>query len=176
MLWILTSGIVPWVTLPWMHYSSGPVLPLRVTLTQGKSDPVPALRAPHTARASARFLQWSANEQLRGGIRAEEERRKQGNRLPSLRLRSYCGFLNSALQGFPLVFGSFLQPTILVCLLQHTQSHPWTMILPPGTAAVTPEEFSLWHIIWIKPVSWGCQIKRPLWMPPVDMLTYTSCS
>lgn len=117
MLWILTSAIVPWVTLPWMHYSSGPALPLRVTLTQGKSDPVPAQRASHTAKAPACSLQRSANEQLRGGIRAEEERRRQGNRLPSLRPRSYCGFLDSALQGFQLVLGSFLQPTIRVCLL-----------------------------------------------------------
>lgn len=97
-----------------MHYSFGPVLRLSVTLTQGKRDPLPALRSPHTAEALALSLQWSANEQLRGGITAEEEGRKQGNRLPSLRLRSYCGFLNSALQGFTLVFGSFLLPTLLV--------------------------------------------------------------
>lgn len=99
-----------------MHYSSGPPLPLRVTLTQGKSDPVPALRAPHTAKAPAHSLQWSANEQLRGGIRAEEERRKQGNRLPKPQAEILLWLLEFCTAGLPARVWQ-LSPTYNTCVL-----------------------------------------------------------
>lgn len=83
-------------------------------------------RELHTATASSArgarsgaltpiaFSQWTANEQLRNRIRKEEERKRQENRLPGLRLGCYSAFLNSAPRGFELVFGCHLWPTLVV--------------------------------------------------------------
>lgn len=120
-----------------MHYSSGPALPLRVTLTQGKSDPVPALRAPRTAKAPARSLQWSANEQLRGGIRAEKAVKQIAKPQAEILLwrREFCtaGLPACVWQLSPAYNTCVLATTYTLSSLNHDNT--------PRMAAVTPEEF-----------------------------------
>lgn len=110
MPWILTSTIVPWVALPWLHTSFIPTLPQRATHRYGQICSVPARGARSWALTPIALSQWSANEQLRNRIGKKEERKKAGKQIA----RPQAG--------------------LLFCLLEFSTAGLWACVWLPSLA------------------------------------------